>query len=54
MGHLEACAAAAGLASLLATSVRAGVVAMNTQLLRLYIPLGDLLYTRLLGVTRAG
>ena len=34
MGHLEACAAAAGLASLLATPVVAGVVAVNAQLRR--------------------
>ena len=36
MGHLEASAAAAGLASLLETPVLAGVVAVNSQLLRLY------------------
>ena len=32
MGHLEACAAAAGLASLLATPLLAGVVPSNAQL----------------------
>lgn len=35
MGHLEACAAAAGLASLLGTALLAGAVALNAQLQRL-------------------
>ena len=35
MGHLEACAAAAGLASLLVTPLLAGVVPPNAQLRQL-------------------
>ena len=34
IGHLEACAAAAGLASLLIMSLDASVVAVNAQLVR--------------------
>ena len=34
MGHLEACAAAGGLASLVVTALTAGVVATNAQLRR--------------------
>jgi len=39
MGHLEACAAAAGLASLLVTPLIAGLVPTNAQLRRFPISL---------------